>query len=702
MEATECGAAALGIVLAHFGSHVPAERLREDCGVSRDGSKANNMIRAGRRYGLVCKGFKTGPAKLRELPMPCILHWNFNHFLVLEGFHKGKVYLNDPATGPRIVTEEELDHAFTGVVLTFETGPEYTPLGDKPSLLPSMAQRLQGSHKGLLFVLLVGLALVIPGLLIPVFTRVFVDEVLVAGHETWLRPLLLGMGITALARGVLVWLQTRYLLRLSMKLAISMSGQFLWHVLRLPVPFFEARHAGDIANRVQINDRLAGLLSSTLTRTVLDLILAVFYFGLMLFYDWLLAFVVVAVAAVNIVVIRTMSRTRADQSLQVQQEHGKLMGIAMGGIQMIESMKASGGEDDFFSKWSGQHAKVMNAEQKMAVSSQIIGSVPSLLTALNTTAILGLGALRVMDGNLTVGMLVAFQSLMLSFIGPINGIVRFADQLQTFRGDLNRLDDVLAHEEDPVTNNLQDSHLGTARLSGAIKIESLSFGYSRLSPPIIEDFSIDLKPGSRVALVGGSGSGKSTVARLVAGLRQPWEGRILFDGKSREEIPRPLLSSSLAVVDQDICLFEGTVRDNLTMWDETISDEDVTRAAKDACIHDDIVLLPGGYEGIIQEGGRNLSGGQRQRMEIARALTRGPAALILDEATSALDTATEQIIDRNLRRRGCTCLIVAHRLSTIRDCDEIIVLDRGVVVERGTHESLWEAQGHYASLVGSM
>jgi ABC-type bacteriocin/lantibiotic exporter with double-glycine peptidase domain len=378
------------------------------------------------------------------------------------------------------------------------------------------------------------------------------------------------------------------------------------------------------------------------------------------------------------------------------------MGIAMGGIQMIESMKASGGEDDFFSKWSGQHAKVMNAEQKMAVSSQIIGSVPSLLTALNTTAILGLGALRVMDGNLTVGMLVAFQSLMLSFIGPINGIVRFADQLQTFRGDLNRLDDVLAHEEDPVTNNLQDSHLGTARLSGAIKIESLSFGYSRLSPPIIEDFSIDLKPGSRVALVGGSGSGKSTVARLVAGLRQPWEGRILFDGKSREEIPRPLLSSSLAVVDQDICLFEGTVRDNLTMWDETISDEDVTRAAKDACIHDDIVLLPGGYEGIIQEGGRNLSGGQRQRMEIARALTRGPAALILDEATSALDTATEQIIDRNLRRRGCTCLIVAHRLSTIRDCDEIIVLDRGVVVERGTHESLWEAQGHYASLVGSM
>jgi NHLM bacteriocin system ABC transporter peptidase/ATP-binding protein len=703
MEATECGAAALGIVLGHHGSHIPLEKLREACGISRDGSKASNILKAARRYGLTAKGFKKELEQLYMMQMPVILHWNFNHFLVLEGFQKDKVYLNDPATGPRTVSGQDLDAAYTGVVLTFEPGEEFMPAGSKPSPLPSLLARLDGSRRALLFVFLAGLGLVVPGLILPVFTRVFVDQILVAGHDSWFRPLLLGMAMTAVVRGVLMWLQSRFLLRLTLKLSISMSGQFLWHVLRLPIGFFQARRAGDIATRVQINDRLASMLSGSLVRMLLDCILAIFYVALMLLYDPVLTVVVVAIASVNIGVLRMLGRTRTDQSLRVQQERGKLVGMAMTGIMMIESLKASGSEDDFFSNWAGQHAKVLNAEQRMAVTTQIFGVVPTVLTALNTAVLLSLGAIRVMDGHMTMGMLVAYQSLMSSFIGPINALIGFAGNWQVFQGDLTRLDDVLGHEQDAlIAADNTAQRITKARLDGEVTIRGLRFGYNPLAPALIDGLDLDLSPGSRVALVGGSGSGKSTIAKLVAGLLEPWEGEIRFDGQRRSELQRRVLTTSMGVVDQDIFLFGGTVRENLSLWDETVADETIIAAAKAACIHEDIMRLPGGYDATVEEGGRNFSGGQRQRLEIARALCTNPTILILDEAMSALDVDTERRIDRNLRRRGCTCLIVAHRLSTIRDCDEIVVLDSGKIVERGTHESLWAAGGHYAGLVGTM
>jgi ABC-type bacteriocin/lantibiotic exporter with double-glycine peptidase domain len=419
----------------------------------------------------------------------------------------------------------------------------------------------------------------------------------------------------------------------------------------------------------------------------------------MLAFDPVLTSIVVVFASLNILAVRFVSRKRVDLSLRVQQERGKLMGVAMSGLQMIESLKASGAEDDFFAKWSGYHAKSLNADQRLAVTSMIVGVVPGLLSTLNTAAILGIGALRVMDGELTMGMLVAFQSLMGSFMGPITGLVGFADQLQVFQGDMSRLDDVLANEEDPQIQGEYEGVLKRSRLDGALTIEGLRFGYSPLAPALIDGFDLHLDPARRVALVGGSGSGKSTIAKLVAGLLIPWEGEILFDGETRAKIPRPLLTSSVAMVDQDIFLFEGTVRENLTMWDDTVSEAEIVQAAKDACIHDDITALPGGYDAKIQEGGRNFSGGQRQRLEIARALCGNPSLVILDEATSALDSETERRVDANLRRRGCTCLIVAHRLSTIRDADEIIVLNEGKVVERGTHDELKDSGGHYAELV---
>jgi NHLM bacteriocin system ABC transporter peptidase/ATP-binding protein len=699
MEAAECGSAALGIVLEYHGSYVPLEKLRGECGVSRDGSKASNVVKAARKYGMDSKGWRREPEQVYGLEMPVILHWNFNHFLVLEGFHKGKAFLNDPAMGPRSVTLAEFDQAFTGVVLTFQPNDDFVPTGKKPSAIPSLMSRLRGSKDALLFVILAGIALIVPGLVIPVFSKIFVDDILVAGKQDWLRPLLLAMAVTVFVQAFLVWLRERYLLLLSMKLSITMSGQFLWHVLRLPIRFFEARFPGDIANRIQSNDSVAGLLSGQLATTVLDGILVVFYCALMFCYDVWLTVVSIAIASINIVLLRWIARRRVDLALRVQVERGKLMGVAMSGLTMIESLKASGAENDFFAKWGGHHAKLSNAQQRMAVLARSMGTISPLLMTLNTVVILGVGSLRVMDGHMTMGMLVAYQALVAAFLAPINGLIRFADAAQNLQGDLSQLDDVLNHQEADHLRSSDGERISKARLEGRLGLHCVSFGYNPLAPALIDNLELSLTPGSRVALVGGSGSGKSTVAKLVCGLEEPWSGQILFDGKGRGELPRRQLTASLAAVSQEIFLFEGSVRENLTMWDETIPESRIVQAAKDACIHDDILAIPGGYDGYLQEGGRNLSGGQRQRLEIARALCGMPTLLVLDEATSALDPETEMRVDQNIRRRGCTCLIVAHRLSTIRDCDEIIVLDRGKVVERGTHESLRDAQGQYAQLV---
>ena len=701
MEAVECGAAALAIVLAHFGRWVPLEELRIACGVSRDGSKASNVVKAARRYGLVAKGFKKEPASLRTLPPPMILHWNFNHFLVLEGFRKGEVHLNDPAAGPRRVTEEELDQAFTGVVLTFEPGPEFQTGGEPPQLVRALKRRLIGATAALAFVVLAGLALVIPGLVVPVFSKVFLDSVLLESRREWLPPLLLGMGLAALLTGLLTWLQQSYLLRLESKMAVAGSSRFLRHVLRLPMEFFSQRFAGDISSRVGINDRVAQLLSRDLATNFLGAVMIVFFALLMVQYDLLLTLVGVVVVSLNVAALRWVSRKRVDGNRRLLQDRSKLYGTAIGGLQTIETLKASGGESDLYARWSGYQAKVVNARQDLERYTQMLDAVPPLLAAVNTALILGIGGLRVMDGVISLGALVAFQALMLSFMAPVNRLVSLGGRLQMVEGDMNRLDDVLRYPPEPGSEGEPEPPPPDfpVKLAGRLELRNVTFGYNRLDAPLIEGFNLKLPPGARVALVGGSGSGKSTLAKLVTGLYKPWDGEILFDGLDRVEIPRSVLTNSLAVVDQSVFLFEGTVRDNLTLWDATVPLPEVVAAAKDACIHDDIAARPGGYDSQIDEGGANWSGGQRQRLEIARALVQRPTLLVLDEATSALDPTTEKLIDESLRRRGCTCLIIAHRLSTIRDADEIIVLDRGKVAQRGTHDQLKAVEGPYAQLI---
>ncbi len=702
MEAVECGAAALAIVLGYYGRIVSLEELRVACGVSRDGTKATNILKAARQYGLIAKGFSKQLDALQSMRLPMIAFWNFNHFVVIQGFSKDHVYLNDPAVGPRKVSIKEFEESFTGVVLALEPGSKFKKGGKHRGFISALWARLKGSETGLAYVTIANLGLAIIGLIIPIFSKIFVDNILIAQFENWIAPLLIGMGVTAVLRAGMTWLQQFYLIKLSTKLAVKSSYAFMRHVLRLPMEFFMQRYGGEVGSRVEINDRLANLLSAQLASNAMNLLAAVFYVVMMFCFDAALAIVGLVIAALNFVALSYVSRKRKDVNARLLQERGKMVGTAMAGLQSIETLKATGGESDFFSRWSGTQAKVLASTQEMELFSRGLAGVPSLLTMLSTVAILGVGALRVMDGQMTIGTLVASQTLMASFMMPVSGLVMLGSLLQQTEGDLNRLDDVMRYDIDETTqphDQTESSIQQAAKLTGHVQLNKVSFGYSRLEKPLIKDFSLSISSGSRVAFVGPSGSGKSTLSRVICGLYPHWSGEILLDGAPRNKIPRETITNSVAMVDQEFFLYEGTVREALTMWDSTIPDEYVIRAAKDACIHEDIISRAKGYESEVEEGGRNFSRGQRQRMEIARALVVNPSILVLDEATSALDPVTEQQIDTNLRRRGCTCIIVAHRLSTIRDCDEIIVLAKGRVVQRGTHDELLKRGGLYRKLI---
>ncbi|MGC1308742.1 MAG: NHLP family bacteriocin export ABC transporter peptidase/permease/ATPase subunit [Phormidesmis sp.] len=701
MEAVECGAAALSMVLGYHRRYVPLAELRQACGVSRDGVTAANVLKAARNYGLVAKGFKKDLDSLRQLPTPFIVFWNFNHFLVVDRLNAKQAYLNDPATGPRKVSFHDFDQGYTGVVLTFEPSEHFQPGGRRPSALQGLKRRLNGSLGALAFCTLAGFLLVLPTLAIPAFSRVFIDNILLAKRLDWLPYVLLGMGLTVLLQALLTGLQLRYLRALKVKLSVGMTSRFVWHVLRLPVGFYAQRFAGEISDRIEINDSVANVLSGRLTTTAISSVMIVFYAIAMLQYDVPLTLIVVSFAAINIIVLQLVSRSRADANRRLIQEYGKSSGVAIAGLQSIETLKASGLESDFFARWVGYYTKAVNAQQSLGLSNRLLGLLPALLSTLATLSLLIIGGWRVIDGSLSIGMLVAFQLLMQSFQSPVNNLVNFANTLQTLQGNLERLDDVLQNDIDPVFDEKEQQPPASFRLAGAIEIENLSFGYSPLDAPLIENFNLSIQPGQRIAFVGGSGSGKSTLVRVIAGIYQPNSGEVRFDGQPRAEIARSLITNSVAMVEQEILLFAGSIRDNLTLWDSTIPDEQLRHACRDAEIEEAILSMPYGYDAMLLEEGQNLSGGQRQRLEIARALVNQPSILIMDEATSALDSETEKTIDQNLRRRGCTCLIVAHRLSTIRDADEIIVLDRGKVVQRGTHDQLWQQAGHYASLIQS-
>jgi len=700
LEAVECGAAALAMVLAYHGLHVPLEAMRVECGVSRDGSKAGGLLRAARARGMVARGFKKEPRELSELPLPAIVFVNFNHFVVLEGFHRDRAWLNDPARGRRSVAAADFDQMFTGVVLTFERGPQFRPGGAAPSALRSLARYLEGFRAPVGFAFFLGLALVLPGLVLPWLLGRFVDEVLVAHASGVAAPLLAGLVLAAAARSLILALQARVVTRTFNRAVRGAARRFMAHALRLPMAFYAQRSPGEIAARVELNDHAAQTISGDLAPLALDAVTASFFLLLMVRLEATLAGIVVAALALELLAWRALAARTAQMSQELSVQAGKLAGIATGALADIESLKAGGQESALFLKWIGLQVRFVNAATRAQRTMLAIGQVPALLGLAAQLAVLGLGATRIVDGRFTVGDLVAFQVLFAGFAAPVHALFARTRKLQTLRGDLARLDDVLDHAPQPGLAAAADAP-PPFRIAGEVEFRDVTFGYDRHAPPIVEGISFVLRPGGRIALVGASGCGKSTVARLAAGLYVPWSGAILFDGVPREGFERAHLAAALAYVDQDVVLFEGTVRENLTLW-EPAGEEALAAALRDAAIDGEIRARAGGLDAALQEGARNLSGGQRQRLEIARALVKDPAIMILDEATSALDPSTEARIEANLRRRRVAALVVAHRLSTVRDADEILVLDAGRIVERGTHaELLLRPQGRYARLVAS-
>ncbi len=702
MEATECGAASLSMIFAYFGKNIPLEQMRIETGVSRDGCNAGNIMRCAKKYGLECRGFRKEPAALRELQPPCIIHWNFNHFVVFEGFKGKHAYINDPAMGRRKLTMEELDDAFTGVVLTFSKTDSFVKEKKKNTMMTFIKHRLSGQYSTLFRLLFVGLLLVFPGVLFPVLSQVFMDDVLVGGNTSWFTKLIIFMCATVFLQAALTIYRNIVLAKLQKKMVLLSAREFLHNMFRLPISFFDQRYVGDLSGRVSNNANVSVFLAGELAETVLNIFVAMFYLVLLLIYSPILTAIALATVVVNLVVVKITSGMLSNASIKLQQDSGKLAGAVCAGLSITSTLKASGAENEYVGRILGYNAKTISTEQKLSKTQQVINAIPDAVKMLGDVLVIIVGGLIVINGNMTVGMLVAFTTLFGSFSEPIDALVGFVKNIQTTKADINRVEDIMKYPLDEKFDASTAKNQMKTKLDGSVELEDIAFGYSRLKDPIVAGFSFKIDCGSSIAFVGSSGCGKSTVSKIVSGLYKPWQGRLLFDGVPVEEIPNEVMNASVSTVSQNITLFSGTVRDNLTMWNSSISESDMIAAAKDACIHDIISQKPGAYDYKLTEGATNLSGGQRQRLEIARALATNPTVLIMDEATSALDPVVEKKIMDNIKRRGCTCVIVAHRLSAIRDCDQIIVMNRGKIVQRGSHDELAQVEGHYKRFISNL
>lgn len=705
MEALECGAACLAMVMAYYEKWVPLEQVRVDCGVSRDGSNAKNVLVAARSYGFVANGYRFEPNDFKKKgQFPCIIHWNFNHFVVLNGFKKDKAILNDPARGTYAVSMEEFDKAFTGICLMIEPGENFVPDGKPKSVWKFAASRLKGTGTAIAFVVLSSLITVLIDIIRPGFSRVFMDRLLTGQNPDWFYPFLTGLTVISLIQIFVSAVQTVYSNKLNGKMAVVGNMTFLWKVLHMPMEFFSQRMAGDIQNRQNSNAVIAGSLINTFAPLALNFIMMMFYLVVMIRYSWLLTLVGVSSIVVNMLLSRIISAKRVNLSRVQMRDSAKLNSATVAGIEMIETIKSSGAENGYFEKWAGYQASVNTQSVKFTKANLYLTMLPTLVSTLTGTAVLMLGVYFAMKGSFTVGMIMAFQGFLSSFSAPASSLISAGQSVMEMRTAMERIEDVMQYPSDVCYENQSeavDETVSYAKLKGNIELRNVTFGYSRLAEPLIRDFNMTLRPGERVAFVGASGCGKSTISKLISGLYQPWSGEILFDGKPISQIDRSVFTGSLAVVDQDVILFEDSIANNIKMWDDSIEDFEMILAARDAQIHEDIMQRDGGYRYKLSEGGKDLSGGQRQRMEIARVLAQDPTIIIMDEATSALDAKTEYEVVNAIRDRGITCIVVAHRLSTIRDCDEIIVMEQGRVVERGTHDELYAKCGKYTELISN-
>ena len=698
MEAVECGAASLTMILAHYGKWLPLEQVRADCGVSRDGSSAKSLLRAARNYGLEAKGFRMEPEAL-EGTQPAIIHWNFEHFVVFRGFDKkGNAYLNDPGSGPVKWPMEEFRKHFTGICLTFKPTEHFKKEGEQTSILSYIRKNLSGAGEAFWLTFTFALMTAFITLLTPLFTRIFLDEILSGKNADWAMWFFMAMGALAAYQFFVVLLQTRYSKRIAGHLALKGNREYLYHLLRLPMSFFSMRHVGDLQQRMHLNEQITHSLVDVLAPQVINIGLLLLYLVLMFSYSTWLTLIGIVAAAVNLGFVKYFSKVRINLIRSMEHSEGQYFSATISCIDNMESIKAAGAEMGFFKYWSGLWAHKFNMNANADKQQTQMALLPVLANGLVNMAVLVLGAYLILQGDLTVGMLMAFQGFMGSFLQPVNAIVNASQTIVEMRSQMERVEDVMKYPEDHRDN---EGEVVQGKLGGLLELKHVTFGYSPLQPPLIEDFNLRIEPGHSVAFVGSSGCGKSTLAKLISGLYKPWSGEILFDDRPIESISNEELTNSVAVIDQNVVLFDDTVAQNIRMWDPSIEDFTMMIACNDAQIRADIVSRPEGFGTKIVKGGQNFSGGQRQRIEMATALAKEPAILIMDEATSALDPKTEDEVMRRIRRMGPTQIIVAHRLSTIRDCDEIIVMDQGKILQRGRHEELIEQEGMYRDLMKS-
>ena len=703
METLECGAAALAMILAYYGKWIPLEQVRVDCGVSRDGSNARNILRAARNYGLSVKAFRKEPENLRANgSFPCMIHWNFNHFVVLRGFRGNYAYLNDPARGSIRVSMQEFDRSFTGVCLFFKPSDCFERSGRPKKVTSFVSERLANTAGIVFFVMLISAVSYFFSILNPGFARFFVDRILTGENKEQLMPFLMILSAVGLLQLLTETIQALNSWKMNGEMAVIGSSTFMWKVLRLPMSFFSQRMAGDIQLRQKANAEIASTMVDTLAPLMINAGMMIFYLAVMLRYNVMITFFGVFSICLNLFLSRLITMKRMNFIRVQMRDEGKLAAATVSGISMIESIKASGTENSYFRKWAAYQASANRQATGFVKVSQYLGIIPAFIQSSVSTVVLLQGVWLCMKGQFSLGMIIAFQSILMSFMNPAVTLINAGQSLQEMRTRMERVEDVMKYPLDPLFSEQdQPEPEKYEKLRGEVELKNVTFGYSRLGEPLIRDFSMHLKPGGSVALVGGSGCGKSTLSKLISGLYQPWSGEILFDGQPSTAVNREIFTGSVAVVDQDVVLFEDTIENNIKMWDPTIEDFEMVLAARDAQIHSDIMQRPGGYQEMLTEGGGNLSGGQRQRLDIARALAQDPHLLIMDEATSALDARTEYELVDAIRQRGISCIVIAHRLSTIRNCDEIIVLDKGRIVERGTHEELYQLGGYYTELISN-